>query len=90
MREEIGYVPVGEAELYVEDVGPVEGPALFVLHGGPGGNAYVLREGLQDYLEGFRVVYFDQRGSGRSLELPQDPRLFTVDALVEDLSLIHI
>lgn len=88
MREEIGYVPVGEAELYVEDVGPVEGPALFVLHGGPGGNAYVLREGLQDYLEGFRVVYFDQRGSGRSLELPQDPRLFTVDALVEDTLLL--
>ena len=88
MREEIGYVPVGEAELYVEDVGPVEGPALLVLHGGPGGNAYVLREGLQDYLEGFRVVYFDQRGSGRSLELPQDPRLFTVDALVEDTLLL--
>lgn len=72
----------------MEDVGPVEGPALFVLHGGPGGNAYVLREGLQDYLEGFRVVYFDQRGSGRSLELPQDPRLFTVDALVEDTLLL--
>ncbi|GGM95633.1 proline iminopeptidase [Thermus composti] len=84
MREEIGYIPVGEAELYVEDVGDEHAPALLVLHGGPGGNAYVLREGLQEYLEGFRVVYFDQRGSGRSLELPQDPRLFTVDALVED------
>ncbi|MCH1927564.1 alpha/beta fold hydrolase, partial [Shewanella sp. C31] len=82
MREEIGYIPVGEAELYVEDVGAERAPALFVLHGGPGGNAYALREGLQDYLEDFRVVYFDQRGSGRSLELPEDPRLFTVDALV--------
>ncbi|KHG65316.1 proline iminopeptidase [Thermus sp. 2.9] len=84
MREEIGYIPVGEAELYVEDVGDLHAPALLVLHGGPGGNAYVLRESLQDHLEGFRVVYFDQRGSGRSLELPQDPRLFTLDALVED------
>ncbi|MGC8903811.1 alpha/beta fold hydrolase [Thermus sp.] len=88
MREEIGYIPVGEAELYVEDVGPLDGPALLVLHGGPGGNCYALREGLGDYLEGFRVVYFDQRGSGRSLELPPDPRLFTLDALVEDALLL--
>ena len=88
MREEIGYIPVGEAELYVEDVGDESAPALLALHGGPGGNAYPLREGLQDYLEGFRVVYFDQRGSGRSLELPPDPRLFTIDALVEDTLLL--
>ncbi len=84
MREEIGYLALGEVELYVEDVGEGE-PTFFVLHGGPGGNAYVLREGLEPYLEGFRVVYFDQRGSGRSLELPKDPRLFTLEALVGDL-----
>jgi proline iminopeptidase len=59
-----------------------------VLHGGPGGNAYALREGLGEYLEGFRTIYFDQRGSGRSLELPEDPRLFTIDALVEDTLLL--
>ncbi len=88
MREEIGYIPVGEAELYVEDVGDPHAPALFVLHGGPGGNAYALREGLGEYLEDFRVVYFDQRGSGRSLELPEDPRLFTLDALAEDTLLL--
>lgn len=88
MREEIGYIPVGEAELYVEDVGDVHAPALLVLHGGPGGNAYALREGLGEYLEPYRVVYFDQRGSGRSLELPEDPRLFTLDALVEDTLLL--
>ncbi|WP_117238083.1 alpha/beta fold hydrolase [Thermus sediminis] len=88
MREEIGYIPVGGAELYVEDVGDLHAPALFVLHGGPGGNAYVLREGLGEYLEDFRVIYFDQRGSGRSLELPDDPRLFTVDALAEDTLLL--
>ncbi|WP_436411061.1 hypothetical protein [Thermus scotoductus] len=36
------------------------------MQGGRGGNGYDLREGVQDYLEGFRVIYFDQRGSGRS------------------------
>lgn len=85
MREEVGYVGLGEVELYVEDTGPLHAPAFIVLHDGPGGSAYALREGLSEYLEGYRVVYFDQRGSGRSLELPPDPRLFTIDALVEDV-----
>ncbi|KGQ20902.1 alpha/beta fold hydrolase [Thermus filiformis] len=85
MREEVGYIPLGEVELYVEDTGPLGAPAFLVLHDGPGGSAYALREGLSEYLEGYRVVYFDQRGSGRSLELPPDPRLFTIDALVEDV-----
>ncbi|MGQ9753784.1 MAG: alpha/beta fold hydrolase, partial [Thermaceae bacterium] len=85
MREEVGYIPLGEVELYVEDTGPLSAPAFIVLHDGPGGSAYALREGLSEYLEGYRVVYFDQRGSGRSLELPPDPRLFTIDALVEDV-----
>lgn len=88
MREEIGYIPLGEAEVYVEDVGEERAPALLFLHGGPGGNAYALREGLGEYLEGFRAVFFDQRGSGRSLELPPDPRLFTLEALAGDVLLL--
>ncbi len=46
MREEIGYIPLGEAEVYVEDLGPEGAPALVFLHGGPGGNSYALRDGL--------------------------------------------
>ncbi|MCL6526643.1 MAG: alpha/beta hydrolase [Thermaceae bacterium] len=89
MREEIGLVNLGEVELYLEDVGPEDAPVLAVLHGGPGGSSYALREGLEDELESFRVLYFDQRGSGRSPELPAEPRLFTLDALVEDLEALR-
>ncbi len=85
MREEIDVIDLGEAEVYLEDVGPVDAPAIVVLHGGPGGSSYALREGFAEDLEEFRVLYLDQRGGGRSSELPDDQRLFTVDALVSDL-----
>ena len=85
MREEIRLVPVGEAELYLEDVGAADAPVLVTLHGGPGGSSYPFREFLGEELSDYRVLYLDQRGSGRSPRLPPDPRLFTVDALVEDL-----
>lgn len=90
MREEIDIIAVNdEVEIYVEDVGPVDAPPIVVLHGGPGGSAYVLREGLEEELGGFRVIYFDQRGGGRSPALEAEPRLFTVDALVEDLETLR-
>jgi proline iminopeptidase len=89
MREEIDTIALGEAEVYLEDVGPQDAPVIAVLHGGPGGSSYALREGLEEELEEFRVLYFDQRGSGRSPELPAEPRLFTLDALVEDLEALR-
>ncbi|MDX2004468.1 MAG: alpha/beta hydrolase [Meiothermus sp.] len=85
MREEIDLINLGDVEVYLEDVGPEEAPVMVVLHGGPGGSSYALREGLGEYLEDFRVLYLDQRGGGRSPELELDNRLFTVDALVTDL-----
>lgn len=86
MREEIDLIAVSEGvEVYLEDTGPLEAPAVVVLHGGPGGSSYALREGLEEYLEGFRVIYLDQRGGGRSPALPEEPALFTIDALVSDL-----
>ncbi|MBO1435819.1 alpha/beta hydrolase [Meiothermus sp. CFH 77666] len=87
MREEIDLIAVDDGvEVYLEDTGPLDAPALVVLHGGPGGSSYALREGLEEYLEGFRVLYLDQRGGGRSPALLQEPRLFTIDALVSDLA----
>ncbi|MER3555102.1 MAG: proline iminopeptidase [Meiothermus sp.] len=89
MREAIDVIELGEVEVYLEDVGPEEAPAIVVLHGGPGGSSYPLREGIGEELEAFRVLYLDQRGSGRSPELPAETRLFTVDALVEDLEALR-
>ncbi len=87
MREEIDLIAVDDGvEVYLEDTGPEDAPAIVVLHGGPGGSSYALREGLGEYLEDYRVLYLDQRGGGHSPALPEEPRLFTLDTLVADLS----
>ena len=89
MREEIAIVPTPDAEVYVEDVGPRDAPALVVVPGGPGGSSYPYRAAWEEELADYRVVYLDPRGSGRSPELPPEPRLFTVDALVDDLEAVR-
>jgi proline iminopeptidase len=55
-----------DADLYVELVGPEEAPAVYFLHGGPGYNSYSFRELVGEDLERYRMIYADQRGSGRS------------------------
>jgi proline iminopeptidase len=61
-----GYLAVGDGhELYYEQSGNPRGkPAVFV-HGGPGGGGDVNSRRFFDP-ERYRIVVFDQRGSGRS------------------------
>jgi proline iminopeptidase len=59
-----GFVRADQARLYVRDVG--HGPAIVVVHGGPDfDHAYLLPE-LDRLSASFRLVYYDQRGRGRS------------------------
>ncbi|MGE6536318.1 alpha/beta fold hydrolase [Bacillus luti] len=58
---------------------------LIIVHGGPGGNHYVFERTLGLRLEGnISVVYYEQRGCGRSEE-PQDDGEYSINTLVEDL-----
>jgi proline iminopeptidase len=61
-----GHLAVGDGhEVYYEQSGNPHGkPALFV-HGGPGGGGDVNARRFFDP-DGYRIVVFDQRGSGRS------------------------
>jgi proline iminopeptidase len=61
-----GYLAVGDGhEMYYEQSGNPNGkPALFV-HGGPGGGGDINARRFFDP-ERYRIVVFDQRGSGRS------------------------
>ena len=61
-----GFLQVGSGhEIYYEQSGNPRGkPALFV-HGGPGGGGDVNARRFFDP-DGYRIVVFDQRGSGRS------------------------
>jgi proline iminopeptidase len=61
-----GHVQVGAARLYCRVVG--EGLPIVVLHGGPDfDHTYLLPE-LDGLSDAFRLVYYDQRGRGRSAE----------------------
>ena len=84
------------ADLYVEQVGPEDAPAVYYLHGGPGYDSFSFRDLNGEDLEQYRMIYADQRGSGRSYasvdfglnELVQDV-LTTLDALkVEKTTLL--
>lgn len=61
-----GWLAVGSGhEIYYEQLGLREGPAILFLHGGPGGGGDVNARRLFDASR-WRVVLFDQRGAGRS------------------------
>ena len=58
---------------------------ILIIHGGPGGNQYVLQRTLGPKLaQQFTVIYYEQRGSGRS-DKPENPKDYSIDILVKDL-----
>ena len=59
-----GLVPVRGVELFVRRVG--EGVPAVVLHGGPGAHHDYLLPGFDALADGRELVYYDQRGGGRS------------------------
>jgi proline iminopeptidase len=63
------YLPVGEGhQLYVEESGNPQGRPVVVLHGGPGGGCSPALRRFFDPQK-FRIILFDQRGSGQSRPL---------------------
>jgi proline iminopeptidase len=68
-------IPVAGAELYAREVG--KGTAIIVLHGGPDfDHSYLLPE-LDRLSDSYRLIYYDQRGRGRSADgvRPEDVTL---------------
>src|SRR5918994_5853685 len=51
-------------DLFVRRLG--SGPTVVVLHGGPGADHDYLRPGFDALAEGRELIYYDQRGGGRS------------------------
>jgi proline iminopeptidase len=61
-----GRVPAGNASLYARDIG--QGPPAIVLHGGPDFDTAYLLPGLDQLADLYRLVYYDQRGRGKSAD----------------------
>lgn len=81
------YVEVEGARLYFELRGNrADAPLLIWLHGGPGGAERPLFRYFNSNLERrFRVVYYDQRGAGRSFDPDAPPTSLTIAQHVADL-----
>lgn len=82
------------ADLYFEVTGPedAQDPALVFLHGGPGYNSLSFQELFGERLLSRRVVYLDQRGSGRSGALEdtrQGGETLDLDTLVADVEALR-
>jgi proline iminopeptidase len=73
---------VNGAQLYCELHGPVDAPAVVILHGGPGvGDSRDRVRDIGPLADEFRLLFYDARGSGRSADVPP----YTHEQWVADL-----
>jgi len=82
---EARYLDIGGVQQWVMVRGrDVANPLLIIVHGGPGSTETALFRSTNAALEdAFTVVYWDQRGAGRSLSSPRES--MTIDRYVADL-----
>ena len=79
-------IQVNDALLHAEAFGPVNGPLVVVLHGGPGSDYRYLLNCKAFADQGYRVVFYDQRGSGLSQRFPK--QYATMQMAYDDLTAV--
>src|SRR5215470_106130 len=84
-----GTIAADGATLYYRMVG--SGPDLLVvIHGGPGMDMGYLRADLAPLAERHTLLFYDQRGGGRSQLLPDDAALYTMQRHAADLEALRV
>ena len=86
MKPREGYVSTGQGRLYFRELG--HGPPIIVLHGGPDFDHFYLLPEMDKLAESFRLIYYDQRGRGRSAEGTR-PEDVTIQSEMDDLTMIQ-
>src|SRR5262245_34477543 len=79
-------IPVGHTSLYSREIG--RGQPIIVLHGGPDFDHSYLLPDLDRLADAFRLIYYDQRGRGRSADHVQ-PQDVTVLSDIADLDKVR-
>ena len=79
-------IPVGNAQLYSREIG--NGTAIIILHGGPDFDHSYLLPDMDRLADSFRLIYYDQRGRGRSAQGVQ-PDDVTLASDIADLEKVR-
>jgi proline iminopeptidase len=85
-RARQGLLSLEDARLFYEVVG--SGEPIIIVHGGPGLDHRYLRPGLDILAARHQLIYYDQRGTGRS-DAALDSSAINLDAFVEDIDALR-
>ena len=81
------YVPInGIQQYFIHYPSPSHNEVILHLHGGPGSSAANFTHALSQYWDFCNVVYYDQRGAGRTQKRNKSkPEELTIEILIADL-----
>lgn len=83
-----GYLPGADGDqLYYRVLGTGQ-DSILVIHGGPGAGMHTILPSLKPFAEEYVLVFYDQRGGGRST-LPADTTKLQAEYFVEDLEAVR-
>ncbi|MGE4573284.1 alpha/beta fold hydrolase [Parachlamydia sp.] len=82
-QQQQSFVKVKDGCLYYNEIG--QGIPIIVVHGGPGLDHGYLQPQLSQLAANHKLIFYDQRGSGKSLETPLDEDHINIHQFVEDL-----
>ncbi len=81
-------ISVNGTQLHAEAFGQNSNPIVVVIHGGPGSDYSSLLRCKAFADQGYRVVFYDQRGSGLSKRHPKNS--YSLQLMLDDLSAVII
>lgn len=82
-----GYVEVDKGKLFYQKFG--SGIPIIVLHGGPGLDQNYLLPQMLELAKDHEVIFYDQRGSGKSLETEINSTYINFDQFTKDLETLR-
>lgn len=82
-----GFVSTQNANLYYQSFD--ERPVIVVVHGGPGLDQSYLLPQMSQLSKNYRVIFYDQRGSGKSNSTVINAKNINMDQFINDLETIR-
>jgi proline iminopeptidase len=83
-----GYIDVQDGKLFYSSFG--KGDPIIVVHGGPGLDQGYLLPQMLELAKDHELIFYDQRGSGRSLEASIEPKYASSEQFAQDLEMLRL